>query len=173
MSMPPTDALLQTLAANVRLFRGMTKPQLVSLLTAAERKTAPAGHFFFEEGEPGASFHVIIGGSAAVFQKRNGRRIDLARLSAGDCFGEMCLVGMKTRSATVRAMEDTLTLCFARERVDALPGVAAAIYRNIATVLVSRLVQSNETVAELMLQHDDGEQQPHIYGIRPTRTPPT
>jgi CRP-like cAMP-binding protein len=39
----------------------------------------------------------------------------------------MCLVGAQTRSATVRAMEDTLALRFARDRVDAQHALAAVI----------------------------------------------
>lgn len=171
--MPPTDALLQTLAANVRLLRGMTRTQLISLLSVAEKCAEPAHHYFFEEGDTGASFHIIIGGKVVVYQMRDGRRVDLAQLHSGDCFGEMSLVGQRTRSATVRALEDTLTLRFPRERVESLPSVAAVIYRNIATVLVHRLVQSNQKVGELLIRQEQAAPvaQDHLYGIRPPPKP--
>lgn len=166
---PRNDALLQTLAANVHLLRGMSRTQLVALLAVADRCTVHGGHYFFEQGDAGNCFYVLVGGSVAVYTEREGRRVELAHLRAGDCFGEMCLVGAQTRSATVRAMEDTLVLRFARDRVDAQHALAAVIYRNIASVLVRRLVQSNDKVGELLLRQDDAVTDNHIYGIKPTR----
>jgi CRP-like cAMP-binding protein len=167
--MPRSDALLQTLAANVHLLRGMTRTQLVALLAVAERCAVHGGHYFFKEGDAGTSFYVLVGGTASVYTEREGRRVKLASLRGGDCFGEMCLVGARTRSATVRAMEDSLALRFAKDKVDAQHELAAVMYRNIASVLMRRLVQSNDKVGELLLRHDDGVTENHIYGIKPTR----
>lgn len=169
--MSRNDTLLQTLAANVHLFRGMTRTQLVALLSVAERCAVHAGHCFFDEGDIGSSFYVLIGGTVVVQTQRDGRRIELAQLGAGDCFGEMCLVGVKTRSATVRALQDTLALRFARDRLDAQHELATVIYRNIATVAVRRLVASNDKLGELIVRHDDGAQDGHLYGIRPVQGP--
>ncbi|MFM8610354.1 MAG: cyclic nucleotide-binding domain-containing protein [Burkholderiaceae bacterium] len=170
--MSRNDALLQTIAANVHLFRGMNRTQLVTLLSVAEKCSVHAGHYCFDEGDVGSSFYVLIGGTVVVQTQRDGHRVELAQLRARDCFGEMCLVGVKTRSATVRALQDTLALRFSRDKVDAQHELAALIYRNIASVAVRRLMVSNDKLGELMVRHDDGPADRHLYGIRPVQRPP-
>jgi CRP-like cAMP-binding protein len=78
--------------------------------------------------------------------------VTLAKLSAGECFGEMALVGGHVRSATVRASRDCATMRFDRERVDAYPDSAHIIYRNIARILSSRLDDSSVMLADLVVQ---------------------
>ena len=77
----------------------------------------------------------------------------LARLNGGECFGEMALVGSQVRTATVRAMRDTVTMRFEREQIDANPPSAHIIYRNIARILASRLDESSVMLADLVVQH--------------------
>ena len=64
----------------------------------------------------------------------------------------MALVGNHLRTATVRALRDSVTMRFDRERVDAYPDSAHIIYRNIARVLSTRLDISSERLADLVLR---------------------
>ena len=84
----------------------------------------------------------------------------LATIGAGECFGEMALVGNHLRSATVRALRDSVTMRFDRERVDAYPDSAHIIYRNIARVLSTRLDISSERLADLVLRSGETEAPP-------------
>src|SRR5947208_714073 len=59
-----------------------------------------------EEGAAGDSMFVLLRGAANVFVSKNGSRIQVATLSAGDCFGAMSLLTGEPRSATVRADGD-------------------------------------------------------------------
>ena len=78
--------------------------------------------------------------------------VTLAKLTAGECFGEMALVGGHVRSATVRATRESATMRFDRERVDAYPDSAHIFYRNIARVLSARLDVSSEMLADLVVR---------------------
>lgn len=66
------DALMLRLASHVSLFTGMPRTALVLLLARAERVTKAPEGLFFDEGEMGASFYVLVMGRGVV-EKRSGR----------------------------------------------------------------------------------------------------
>ena len=130
-------AIVQKIASKVQVFRGMTPDCLMSTL------------------DIGSSFHVLISGEVVIEKERNGQVVPLARLGPGECFGEMALVGSPLRSASVRALRDSVTMRFDRERVDSYPDSAHIIYRNIARILSARLDTSSEMLTELTLRGSD------------------
>lgn len=145
-------AIVQKIANKVKVFQGMTQDCLISTLAMAEHMPHKAGDVVFNEGDIGSSFHVLIAGEMVVEKTRGDRVVTLAKLSAGECFGEMALVGGHLRSATVRATRESATMRFDRERVDAYPDSAHIIYRNIARVLSARLDVSSEMLADLVVR---------------------
>jgi CRP-like cAMP-binding protein len=60
----------------------------------------PAGAVIFEEGDPGSRMYVIQSGEVRILKRVGAREIELARLSAGEAFGEMALLEEQPRSAT-------------------------------------------------------------------------
>src|SRR5205814_8503095 len=58
------------------------------------------------EGAASDSMYVMLRGAAHVFVSKNGSKIRVASLGAGECFGEMSLLTGEPRSATVRAEGD-------------------------------------------------------------------
>lgn len=144
--------LVQKIREKVPIFSGMTSDCLMRTLAVAEYLPLKAGEAVFNERDIGDSFFVLMSGEVAVEKLRNGKVIELARLSAGHCFGEMALVGNHLRSATVRATRDAVTMRFYRELVDANLESAQFIYRNIAAILASRLDESSEMLADLFGQ---------------------
>ncbi|MFZ2309173.1 MAG: cyclic nucleotide-binding domain-containing protein [Rhodoferax sp.] len=145
-------AIVQKIAAKVKVFQGMTHDCLMSTLAMAEHMPHKSGAVVFNEGDIGSSFHVLIAGEVVVEKNRGDRTVTLAKLTAGECFGEMALVGNHLRTASVRAARDSVTMRFDRERVDAYPDSAHIIYRNIARILSARLDVSSEMLADLVLR---------------------
>jgi len=145
-------AIIQKIKQQVPIFKGMSPDCLMSTLGVAEYFQVKAGEVVFNERDIGDSFFVLIAGEVLVEKLRNGKSVELARLSAGHCFGEMALVGSHIRSATVRATRDTVTMRFYRELVDANAESARVIYRNIASILANRLDESSEMLADLVGQ---------------------
>jgi CRP/FNR family cyclic AMP-dependent transcriptional regulator len=148
-------SIVQKIAAKVKVFQGMTPDCLMSTLAMAEHVPIKAGDVIFNEGDIGSAFHVLIAGEVVVEKARGDQVVQLARLSAGECFGEMALVGNHLRSATVRAVKDSATMRFDRERVDSYPDSAHIIYRNIARILSYRLDASSELMTDLMVRGAD------------------
>ena len=62
------------------------------------------GQVIFREGEEGDCAYFIHGGEFAVTREENGAEKVIARLSTGQYFGEMALIGNELRNATVRAV---------------------------------------------------------------------
>jgi CRP/FNR family cyclic AMP-dependent transcriptional regulator len=145
-------ALVQKIKQKVPIFSGMTPDCLMRTLSVAEYFPVKMGEAVFNERDIGDSFFVLIAGTVVVEKMRNDKVIELARLGAGNCFGEMALVGSHMRSATVRALGDVVTMRFYRELVDAHPESAHIIYRNIARILANRLDESSEMLADLVGQ---------------------
>lgn len=146
-------AIIQKIRQKVPIFSGMTPECLMHTLAVAEHFPVKAGEVVFKEGDIGDSFFVLISGEVLVDKLRNGKVIELARLSAGNCFGEMALVGRHLRSATVRAVSDAVSMRFYGEHIDAIPESAHLIYRNIASILAARLDESSVMLADLVQQH--------------------
>ena len=65
--------------------------------------TVPEGEFFFRESDPADCMYVLESGHVAVFKEWAGRELLLRHLDPGDCFGEMALLDLFPRSASVRA----------------------------------------------------------------------
>lgn len=153
-------AIVQKIANKVKIFQGMTHDCLMSTLAMAEHMPHKAGDVVFNEGDIGSSFHVLISGEIVIEKQRGDRVVTLAKLNAGECFGEMALVGNPLRTATVRALRDSVTMRFDRERVDAYADSARIIYRNIARVLAARLDISSERLADLVLRSSESDPSP-------------
>ena len=145
-------AIIEKIKKKVPIFNGMTPDCLMRTLAVAEYFPVKAAEIVFHEGDIGESFFVLVAGEVLVEKSRKGKVVILARLTAGDCFGEMALVGNHVRSASVRATRDAVTMRFYRELVDANAESAQIIYRNIARILASRLHESSEMLAGLVRQ---------------------
>jgi CRP-like cAMP-binding protein len=87
------------LLRSVSIFKGLNDKQLKSLAEAGRESSFAQGATIIEEGEPGVGFYMILSGSVEV--RRGGKA--LAKLSAGNFFGEMTLLDKMPRSADVVA----------------------------------------------------------------------
>ncbi|MGH8728290.1 MAG: Crp/Fnr family transcriptional regulator [Burkholderiales bacterium] len=66
----------------------------------------PAGDSFFREADAADAMFVLERGRVSVVKRWKGRDYSLWDLGAGDCFGEMALIDLFPRSASVVALED-------------------------------------------------------------------
>jgi CRP/FNR family transcriptional regulator, cyclic AMP receptor protein len=92
------------------VFGGIRDDALLRLLDAARERAVAAGACFFRERDAADSMFVLESGRVAVVRTRHGHDYVLQRLGAGDCFGEMALMDLAPRSATVQAEEDCLAI---------------------------------------------------------------
>jgi len=88
------------------IFGAIREDVLAYLLEEAGRIAVQAGDFFFREHDEASAMYVLERGSVAVIKGWHGRELLLRRLGPGDCFGEMALMDLFPRSASVRALAD-------------------------------------------------------------------
>ena len=94
----PSVELLQ----RIPLFSGLKPRELERLGGSFKERTFNAGDTVAAEGEGGAGFFVIESGEAAVAVGGEER----GRLGPGDYFGDIALIDMGSRTATVTAESD-------------------------------------------------------------------
>jgi CRP-like cAMP-binding protein len=99
-------------ASRIELLQGMPvfgalrADTLEFLLGDATTVLRRAGEYYFHEGERAESMFVIERGCVDVVKHWQDREWALFRFDAGQCFGEMALLDLFPRSASVRAVED-------------------------------------------------------------------
>lgn len=101
MEQSPIDLLQQT-----PIFGGMRSDIAELVLSLSRSVSVRQGDFFFHEGDQGDSLFVLVSGTAAVTKHRDGAGQLLCRLHGGECFGEMAVMDLMPRSASVVAIED-------------------------------------------------------------------
>ena len=92
------------------IFGAIRDDALLFLLAQAREVSVAAGAYFFRESDPAQSMFVLESGSVAVFKSWQGRDFVLKSLDAGDCFGEMALMDLCPRSASVRAETECVAI---------------------------------------------------------------
>jgi CRP-like cAMP-binding protein len=90
-------------------FGGLTDPSLELLISMLVERNFDIGATVVAEGEAGRSMFIVKSGRLAVSKRGNsGNVIPISVLEPGDFFGEMTLIEMQNRSATVVAESPTV-----------------------------------------------------------------
>jgi CRP-like cAMP-binding protein len=114
----------------------------------------PTGVAVFEEGTPANCLYVLLDGEVEVMKKSHaGRDHRVALLGPTDCFGEMSLIDVQPRSATVRTIAPCRVLRITSEDFDRLYRQDlksyALVVLNIARDLSRRLRVADGILADV------------------------
>jgi len=138
----------------IPLFQHMTYKELLAILGIAHGRLFEKDQPIIREGEQGDELFVLFRGQVDVL--KNG--LQIAQLKAGGHFGEMGLVDLGPRSATVVATEETSAVSIDREsllklmRRDSL--LAVKLLWSFVQVLSERLRNTNEALTGLKAELD-------------------
>jgi CRP/FNR family cyclic AMP-dependent transcriptional regulator len=103
------------LLQSMPVFGGISEFTMQFLLDRSGTITRSKGSFFFRENEPGSSMFVLERGRVGILKAWKGKEYLLRYLEAGDCFGEMALIDLYPRSASIKAVQDCTALQFSTE----------------------------------------------------------
>lgn len=144
------------LLQSMPIFGAVRTDALTFLLAQARARSVCAGDFFFREGEQADCLYVLEAGRVAVLKRWRGRDVLLHERGRGDCFGEMALLDLFPRSASVRALEDCTALALGPANLYRLferdAEQFALIQMNIGRELSRRLRQCDELLFNARVQ---------------------
>ncbi len=127
------------------ILHDLSASEMASVEAIGVAKMFALGDAIIREGEAGSSFFLILDGRVEV-RKSIGldKHKKLVELGSLDIFGEVCFLGVESRSASVVALEPTHVLEFSRNAFEKLiaekPAIGLKLYRGIACELARRLV---------------------------------
>jgi CRP/FNR family cyclic AMP-dependent transcriptional regulator len=138
----------------VLLFKDLAEAEEAAVWARLEERRLRRGDVLFREGDAGKELFFIRSGTVIVSKHVKGRVEQvLARLGPGDFFGEMSLFDDQPRSATIQAESETVMYGLDRSNLDHLieqnPRAATAFFTQVVLVLIKRLRDSSELVAEV------------------------
>ncbi len=120
-SVNPLDTLDPAALREVGLFGGLDDETLNVLCRELKPDRVMAGKAVVSEGDQAREMFVVLDGELEVVKKsRGGGDVRVAVLGPGGWFGEMSILDVQPRSATVRAVAPTRLLRISAEEVDRL-----------------------------------------------------
>jgi len=135
-------------------FGGVSDASLDLLISMLVERRFDVGATVVAEGEPGRSMYVVHSGQLVVSKLgESGRVIRMSGLGPGDFFGEMTLIEMQNRSATVVAESPTVLYelttrnLYMYYKADVYAYVM--VLQNINRELCRRLRSADNRIAEL------------------------
>jgi predicted acylesterase/phospholipase RssA/CRP-like cAMP-binding protein len=97
-------------------FQSLDSTALNDLLPELDWIHLAGGDTLFRAGEPGDAMYVVIAGRLRILTTRyNGSEAIIREIAPGESVGELALLTGNPRSATVRAIRDTLLARFSRD----------------------------------------------------------
>lgn len=130
------------------IFQCLTDSQLDTLVQKSALNHFGQGERVIQEGADGDSMFVLLHGAAEVSVQKNGSLIPVAKLSSGDCFGEMSLLTGEPRSATVRAQRDCYVMEIDKIVMSDVIREAPECLRQLSEILAARKMETEGIVKE-------------------------
>jgi len=137
-----------TAMPHIPLFSQLSPEEFISVSERVQLRTITAGEHIVTEGEFGSSMFAIVQGSVDVVRRMEGGEDRVvAQMNEGAFFGEMALVALSPRLASVVAREDGFLLEFTRDKmkeiVDEHPSVGLVVEQFYRERLLANLLRSN------------------------------
>ncbi|HYK42641.1 MAG TPA: cyclic nucleotide-binding and patatin-like phospholipase domain-containing protein [Thermoanaerobaculia bacterium] len=132
----PAEALLKEVPA----FAGLAPSDIDRIGSMLERRPIRGGDVLFRQGQTGNSLYLVGHGRLQVtVTSPDGAERIVAEVGRGETVGEMAILTGEPRSATVRAVRDTLLYRLTRAACEELAQAQPKLMWKIAAELVRRL----------------------------------
>ena len=136
------------------IFGGLPERVLSRLVAAIRVVRADAGTQIFAEGDIASCMFVVAEGELEICKRgRNGADFCLAVLGRGACVGEMSLIDIQARSASVHALSETVLYVLNQSEIAKLYETDLEVYAllisNIAREISRRLRYADQILVDL------------------------
>ncbi len=134
----------------VPLFADLPDRDLEQVCQMAEEVRFKEGDVLFTEGSLGDRAYVIKEGQIEIYKNSGGRNVQLAIRQSGEVIGEMSLLESAPRSASGKALSDTILIAIGQEQFDKLMDANPKAVRTMLHTVTARLRST-----ELLLNQSD------------------
>ncbi len=143
---------------SVVVFQDLGSEELDIIKASSREVTVPQDTMIFKQGDPGDRMYLIVEGMVEIW-KSEGHEVKgsrLARLKAGEVFGEMALFDKEPRSATAMTSltKETKLLVWEERDLAQLvvrhPNLGVKLLMNFLKALSSRLRVANDAIHTLL-----------------------
>ncbi len=128
--------------ARVPIFANCTPEEISAVVSVAQEAYYQPGQIIVTQGTPGQAFYLVLAGRVEIL--RDGT--SLGAFGSGDFFGEMSLLDQAPRSATIRALDQTVCLMLSSWDFKALLEKHPSIAIKLLEVLSRRLRVADERI---------------------------
>ena len=132
---PPMSSDIRELVHRVVLFERLQEPELTGLSQQLTRRTFRRGTMIFHKDQAGDALYIVESGRVRIFRtSESGKELEVSEAGPGEVFGELALLDGSPRSASVEAVEDTVTHTLNRDEF--LRYLATAPQLAVAVILL-------------------------------------
>ncbi len=139
---------LLELFKGIELFSGLPEDELVPFAERFGPVSFDKGSHVFREGETADKMYIVVKGELVVLKGMEGGERELARLMEGECFGEMALISMEKRFASVEAITDVECLEISEQDFANLVKEDHRFDQSVMRVLTDRLRVSEDLASQ-------------------------
>ncbi len=121
----------------------LSEEQLIAATAQSQNEKFAPGQVIFRQGDPADKFYIITRGQVDIFRsaKKDAPEMAVGRLSEGQFFGEIELLGRAERAVTAKAVSAVECLTLNRDVLKEMLASSGEAYKEVDVLLRRRLVQ--------------------------------
>ena len=131
------------------LFRDLAPEAIDELTHALPRRSLSAGEVLFLEGAHGDELYLLLDGMIQIYSTGELEDVTITTFLPGAYFGELALLGESIRSASARAMEDSVLLPIDRPTFARMTRDYPGIFSNVNRALAERLIATTRALVDV------------------------
>lgn len=121
----------------------LSEEQLIAATAQSQNEKFAPGQVIFRQGDPADKFYIITRGQVDISRsvKKDGPEMSVGRLSEGQFFGEIELLGKAERAVTAKAVGPVECLTLNRNVLKEMLASSSDAYKGVDVLLRRRLIQ--------------------------------
>lgn len=132
------------------LFKDLAPAELELAVEAARRRKAAAGEFLYQQGDPAATFYLLLEGRIRMLQVTpEGQQVILRYATPGEAFGVIAALSEAEYPASAEVVENSAALAWDQTAMRRLMHESPAIALNALRILAGRVREFQDRVREL------------------------
>lgn len=140
------------------MFGDLEPQEIMDIIHIVEVRQFGPGDILFSEGDSGDAWYAVYSGEVEVLKQSNSGEKTVNVIHPRACFGEIAVLDGLPRSATVRAVQETIVLRVPQDKFQEMLAndhlIAYKLIRHMALLLASRQRANTETLSRLLLANE-------------------